>query len=142
MDNKKALEISKKIMVANGCISPDSPLTSGYAWDSFPDADDDMYNQNNINLLQIVKKCLSDNFPIQEYLLFEIPYADSEGEIIDFVNAEDYENYHIKCKHNTIRCIDFWVSKDGAVIPLKTVEHDQLEVNTCSEALYLDCEMS
>lgn len=141
MDNKKVLEISKKIMVANGCINSNAPLTSGCAWHSFPDAYDDMYYEYNIYLFQIVKKCLADNFPIQEYLLFEIPYADSEGTIIDFVNAEDYGNYHIKGMHNNIRCIDFWVSKDGTVIPLKTVGHDQLEVNTCSEALYLDCEM-
>ena len=150
---KQALKICKEMLDPH--ISRD--VSERYVWNSltriecadlkmyenlgytYEDLEDEIMRNRQFNfiLIKIVQRCISESFPIQEYFLFEIPYSDSEGVIWSFVNQEDYEDYHIRGLHNTkLRWIDFWVSHKGCVTPLKLIGSIQIEVSSCSEALY------
>lgn len=72
----------------------------------------------NYMLYKVVKRCYEEAFPIQEYRLFEIPYSDKKGWIMDFVHGQDYDDFHIKGLRNIkFREIDFYVEKNGIAIP-------------------------
>ncbi|ACA57560.1 hypothetical protein FDC45_15955 [Clostridium botulinum] len=69
-------------------------------------------------LKKVVKRCVAEHFPIQNYNIFEIPYGDKEGWMMDFVNTKEYEEYHKNDNKNIkIHEIDFWVEKNGEAIP-------------------------
>ncbi len=59
-----------------------------------------------------MKRCVVEHFPIQNYNIFEIPYEDRKGWMMDFVNTKEYEEYHKNGNKNVkIHEIDFWVEK-------------------------------
>lgn len=69
-------------------------------------------------LKKVVKRCVAEHFPIQNYNIFEIPYGDKKGWMMDFVNTKEYEEYHKNGNKNIkIHEIDFWVEKNGEAIP-------------------------
>lgn len=89
-------------------------------------------------LQRIVKRCISEHFPIQNYSIFEIPYGDRNGWIMEFVNTKEYEDYHKNNNKNIkIHEIDFWVTFNGYAIP-QMIDNNGYQCNakTCIEAVY------
>ena len=91
-------------------------------------------------LLKVIRKCLKDSFSIEEYFLWEIPYKDKEGWIMDFVHIVDFKNYHEKGNHNIeIREIDFWCPFNSRLaIPQRLVGGNLHDRGTCQEAVYVE----
>ena len=88
-------------------------------------------------LKKIVKRCVAEHFPIQNYSIFEIPYGDKNGWIMDFVNTKEYEDYHKNGNKSTkIHEIDFWVSFTGFAIPQTNNNGCQRDSKTCIDAVY------
>ncbi|NFO30981.1 hypothetical protein FDB41_11935 [Clostridium botulinum] len=88
-------------------------------------------------LKKVVKRCVVENFPIQNYNIFEIPYGDKKGWMMDFVNTKEYEEYHKNGNKNIkIHEIDFWVTFTGYAIPQINNNGCQHDSKTCNEAVY------
>lgn len=105
--------------------------------------DDDLYDYKEEMLAKemlkkVVKRCVEEHFPIQNYSIFEIPYGDKNGWMIDFVNTKEYEDYHKNGNQNTkIYGIDFWVNFTGYAIPQTTDSRGyQIDSKTCIDAVY------
>lgn len=110
---------------------------------SIKDIDDDEELNDikicNQMLFKVVDRCIKERFPIEEYMLFEIPYGDKSGWIMDFVNKDDYYKYHeLGMKEIKIREIDFWVTHNGKAIPQKLESSNQYNAKNCFESVYTD----
>lgn len=91
-------------------------------------------------LKKVVKRCISEHFPIQNYSIFEIPYGDKNGWIMDFVNTKEYEDYHKNGNKNIkIHEIDFWVPFTGYAIP-QTKDNNgyQCDSKNCIDAVHIE----
>lgn len=140
---KKIIRICKTITWANMC--------KGYPtyWEGnstikkreIKDADD-LYDYKEEMLAKemlkkVVKRCVAEHFPIQNYSIFEIPYGDKKGWIMDFVNTKEYEDYHKNGNKRTkIHEIDFFVSFTGFAIPQTNNNGYQCDSKTCIDAVY------
>lgn len=89
---------------------------------------------NREMLYKIVKKAYKDNFKIDEYKIYEIPYSDKDGCVVYFINESDKKKNKDKW-----RAIAFWVEsrKNGVAIPHKDINSTLYPRNTCQEAVYL-----
>jgi len=91
------------------------------------------------SLLKVCRKCIIDDFPLQDYYLFEIPYGDSNGCFMDFVHSAEYDSHHSKPKENDcIHEIDFWCGYNSKLaIPQGTDKIcSQFDCDTCQDAVY------
>ncbi|MBY6889392.1 hypothetical protein HYH68_16490 [Clostridium botulinum] len=117
-EENEILKICKELKYGNGsefCWNNISKNIVEY-FEELEDIKDEI--EFNYMLYKVVKRCYQEKFPIQEYRLFEIPYGDNNGWIMDFVHGQDYDNFHIrKLKNIKFREIDFWVKKNGIAIP-------------------------
>jgi len=92
-------------------------------------------------LLKVCRKSLQDNFPLEDYFLWEIPYEDKNGWIMCFVNLNDFINCHQLHKEDTkIREIDFWCPYNSrTAIPQGLDNYSNLyNCETCFDAIYDD----
>lgn len=92
-------------------------------------------------LLKVCRKSLQDSFPLEEYMLWEIPYHDKNGWTICFVHKEDYFNCHRLNKKDTpIREIDFWCPHNALkAIPQGLDKNsNQYDCQSCFDAVYAD----
>lgn len=128
--------VCKKIKWLDGTLVWRS--TRGLSHRDYDDLDEiQAINKLNRMLYKVVKRCYEEKFPIQEYMVFEIPYRDKDGWIIDFVHMQDYSDYHYNgMKAVEMRCIDFEVPYKGVAIPLRLEGCNQYECKTCKEAVY------
>ena len=116
-DKEEILQICKSIKDTNNNICWHNILEMiEEDYEEMEDIKD--YREENFMLYKVIERCYKEDFPIQEYKLFQIPYSDEKGCIIEFVHGEDNDNYHIKgMKDIKIREIDFWVERNGEAIP-------------------------
>jgi len=114
-------------------------------WSS-PEPEDDEYEIKNKDLanqllLQLVERCLKEDFPIGEYYINDIPYSDKEGWRFCFAHSGDCAKYKTNIiPVSQVRAIDFMSYYNGDVTPLKLVQQADKEyfdepVLTCLEAL-------
>lgn len=80
-------------------------------------------------LMQCIERCMAENFPIQNFVLDEIPFSDEENVIMDFSNPDTGEQ------------IDFMVNRKspGYAIPLRYHDHmwpNEIMVNTVRKAIH------
>lgn len=112
---------------------------SGDAWTGFSN------NKNKKLLGFVVDRCIKENFPIDEYFLFEIPFYNDEYVIMYFENIKDFKQYHELGNHSiNIKEIAFEVHFNGQAIPLKWIGKfddgsglhivEQVDADNCFEA--------
>lgn len=91
-------------------------------------------------LLKVVRKCLIDEFPIEDYALFEIPYSDKNGWILDFVNIKEYEEYHTKGNKNIdIHELDFFCPFNSkTAVPQGMKNSIQYDCDNCFDAVFVN----
>lgn len=138
-----AVEISKKILLTPYFKSSTSgetvKMNDCSMWERFLSG----YEGDTLEMncfLSAIRKALQDNFPIEEWYLFEVPYGDKEGIIVYFVNKEDYDNVHWHKKDTDIRSLCFDCRYDKLYAqPMKEVTDENgttlVEVKTCQEAI-------
>jgi len=94
-------------------------------------------------ILKACRKSLMDGFPLQDYLLGEVPYGDKTGVLAYFENIAEYgmgENYNPNA-HEII----FWCPYNRRIAVPNTMCNDGIgdyneERSTCSEAVYrIEC---
>lgn len=134
------VEICKKIVWADGhhtnpWVNKEDLLRFH---DDYEDEDeDDLWEQRF--LYRIVEQAKHDNFAIEEWDLFEIPYGDKNGQIWCFANKKDFYQYHtLKQTDVNIGAIDFYVVYTGEVFPSALDNHgcNMVIKSTCQEAVY------
>lgn len=91
-------------------------------------------------LLSAIRKAIMDGFLIENTYLHEIPFSDNEVLVVDFVNKDDYDDYHWHKKDVDIRSINFYCYYDRLYAqPVKDVYENGIiksyEVKTCQEAV-------
>ena len=139
--DRKAVEIAKKIhhdpyRADNEDNNKTIKVDTCSLWDMYAD-----YNLQVMKcLLSVIRKAIVDGFPIENTYLHEIPYWDKELLIADFVNKDDFDDYHWHKKDVNIRCIGFFCYYDRKFAqPTKDIMKDGIvtmcEVKTCQEAV-------
>lgn len=106
-----------------------------YGWDTA-----DIWEMKGF--LSAIRKALRDNFALEEWYIFEVPYGDKEGIIVYFVNKEDYDNVHWHKRDTDIRSLCFDCPYDKLYAqPMKEVSDEKgttlVEVKTCQEAIFV-----
>lgn len=110
-------------------------------WDEMEQQRDLEEKSCNHLMLQLVEMCLSEDFPIEEYHLYDIPYSNKDGVMYCFVHSKDKKIFNrSKNPKQKIRGIDFFSKYDGTVIPIKLIYEKrkgfvQYETRTCFEAV-------
>lgn len=147
--DKEAIMLARKIIYCvNGhptywrCNSETTRSDMKYGAKYHNEARYDFKNelQSKEMLLKVCRKCLLDKFPLEDYYLFEIPYSDQYGWIMDFVNREEYESCHKSEADIKIHEIDFWCPFDKKLAIPQGLDNNsnQYDCNNCFEALYDD----
>ena len=143
--DRKAVDIAKKIYTApyrtdynNGnTIKVDTfSLWENYILNF---DEDENYSLEFKALLSAIRKAIADGFPIENTYLHEIPFGNSEMIIADFVNKDDYDDYHWHKKDVDIRSISFYCYYNRRYAqPVKDVDEGgsihSYKVKTCQEA--------
>lgn len=84
----------------------------------------------------IIEKAIENQFPLENYFIFDIPFIDEIGEIWYFLNKKEYLNYHDGYTDQKISEISFYVHYQGdTVIPLYSSFDKLFERKTCQEAV-------
>lgn len=83
-------------------------------------------------LLKVCRKCIRDNFPIEQYALFEIPYWDQKGWIMDFVNLSEHNQEKQETKTHRI---GFWCQGTSRVAIPQDFDSN---CKNCFDALYTE----
>lgn len=132
--DRKAVEIAKKIHCA---------VRNCSLWEKYMSIDEFEFDGAEFCemkcLLSAIRKAIIDNYPIENTYLHEIPYGDNQMLIVDFVNKDDYDDYHLHKKDVGIRGISFYCYYDRLFAqPVKDVDEggsiNSYEVDTCQEA--------
>ena len=141
----KAVEIAKKIHYAPYFWSVDKNETikadTSSMWEKYMTIDElDGFDFREMkDLLSAIRKAILDGYPIENTYLHEIPYGNTGMLVVDFVNKDDYDDFHWHKKNVEIRSICFFCYSDKLFAqPVKMVEEDGIinsyEVKTCQEA--------
>lgn len=94
-------------------------------------------------LLKVCRKCILDGFPLEKYILHEVPFDDEDEVIMDFVNKSDFDTYYEEEDgESKIKEIDFSCSKDikeKMATPLKMDEEgNQEDCDNCFKCVYME----
>lgn len=143
--DERIVEICKKIVWADGhhanpWVNKEDLLSDEFRNDYEDDELIRLLLEQQM-LYFIVTKAKQDNFTLEEWDLFEVPYADENGQIWCFANKKDFHQYHtLKQMDINIGSIDFYVAHTGEVFPsaLEKDKHGFADVTkaTCQEAIY------
>lgn len=130
--DEKAIAIAKKILLNPYTINELGKIVKSderSLWEDFPDKQ---------FLLAIIRKSLADNFPLQEYYFWLMPYEN----IALFTHKEDCDNFNWHFKEIPIRQIGFvWDRDSTSATPLKAIFCESsnycffVPVKTCQEAV-------
>lgn len=141
----KAVELARKIHYAPYCASAEGETLkrdTPSLWEEYMAIKEfDGYDFKKMKaLLSAIRKAVVDGFDIENTYLHEIPYADDKLLVADFVNKEDYDNYHWHKKEIDIRSISFDCYYDRLFAqPVKQIEEGGVvnchDVRTCQEAV-------
>ena len=139
--DRKAIAISKKIHDVPYSSSEKGTVKRNTLsiWKSYMLDFDDINCREFKALLSAIRKAIADGFPIENTYLHEIPFANNEMIVADFVNKDDYDDCCWHKKDVDIRSISFECYYDRLFAqPVKDVYEGgsihSYEVDTCQEA--------
>lgn len=92
-------------------------------------------------ILKVCRKCVKDDIPILEYGLWEMPYCDTDGWIMEFANVEEFKKYQKQDRRSdiSIQKISFWCPGRAKYAVLQKMGDNGLcDCDSYSEAIYVD----